>query len=186
MDPTMDIKTFSEFFTLYKGRFVRFAYNYIRDEYLAEDFTSEALISYWENRETLDPESHAPAYILKIIKNKCLNHLQHQLVRQEATSYLISHHQWELQTRISSLEACDPELVFHREIIDIVEKTLEKLPRQTEIVFRMSRMENKSHKEIAQYLGITVKGVDFHITKALKQLRVNLKDYMPFFLYFFA
>jgi len=42
----------------------------------------------------------------------------------------------------------------------------------------MSRYENKSVKEIADSLDITVKGVDYHISKALKALRVNLKDYL--------
>ena len=43
----------------------------------------------------------------------------------------------------------------------------------------MSRFEQKSGKEIAEELGITVKGVDYHIAKALKVLRVSLKDYLP-------
>ena len=43
----------------------------------------------------------------------------------------------------------------------------------------MSRFQNKSNKEIGQLLGITVKGVEFHMTKALRVLRQNLKDYYP-------
>lgn len=43
----------------------------------------------------------------------------------------------------------------------------------------MSRFENKSGKEIAQTLGISVKGVDYHMNKALKELRAALKDYLP-------
>ena len=47
----------------------------------------------------------------------------------------------------------------------------------------MSRYENKSIKEIADALNISVKGVDYHISKALKALRVSLKDYL--YLFFF-
>lgn len=43
----------------------------------------------------------------------------------------------------------------------------------------MSRYENKPHAEIADTLGITIKGVEFHISKATKLLRVILKDYLP-------
>lgn len=42
----------------------------------------------------------------------------------------------------------------------------------------MSRYENKSMKEIAESLNVTVKGVDYHIGKALQALRKNLKDYL--------
>jgi len=178
MDAIAEIKAFNDLFNTYQGRFIRFAYSYVRDKDLAEDFTNEALSYYWENRKNLKSDSNIPAYILKVIKNKCLNHLQHQQVHLEVTSILMEHQQWELQTRISGLQACDPENVFRQEIIEIVDRTLNKLPEQTRRVFRMSRIENKSHKEIAEYLGITVKGVDFHIAKALKVLRRNLNDYI--------
>ena len=49
----------------------------------------------------------------------------------------------------------------------------------------MSRIESMSHKEIAAKLDITTKGVEFHISKALKELRISLKDYLPVFLYLF-
>ena len=42
----------------------------------------------------------------------------------------------------------------------------------------MSRYENKSMKKIAESLNVTVKGVDYHIGKALQALRKNLKDYL--------
>ena len=49
----------------------------------------------------------------------------------------------------------------------------------------MSRYENKSHKEIAALLGMTTKGVEFHIAKSTKVLRLALKDYLPVSLLFF-
>ena len=47
----------------------------------------------------------------------------------------------------------------------------------------MSRIEYMSHKEIAEALGITVKGVDYHISKAIKKLKISLKDYLPALLF---
>jgi len=86
-----------------------------------------------------------------------------------------------LAIRISTLEACNPENIFSEEIRTILVKTLQELPPQTRKVFMMSRFEQKSGKEIAEMLGITVKGVDYHIAKALKALRISLKDYLPLF-----
>ena len=86
---------------------------------------------------------------------------------------------WELSTRIASLEDFEPSDLFTDEIRHLVARALAALPEQTRRVFLMSRRENLSHREIAERLGITVKGVEFHITKANKQLRALLKDYLP-------
>lgn len=77
------------------------------------------------------------------------------------------------------MEGCNPSYIFSQEIKSIVMKTLNQLPEQTKKVFIMNRFENKSGKEIAQTLGISVKGVDYHMNKALKELRAALKDYLP-------
>ena len=67
-------------------------------------------------------------------------------------------------------------------------QTLYQLPEQTRQAFILSRFKDKSNREIAEALGISVKGVEYHITKALKALRVALKDYLPllYFLYSFS
>lgn len=185
MENTTDLKAFNQLFTDYQGRFIRFANTYVRDVAVAEDFTIEALMYYWENRHSLEEDSNVPAYILTIIKNKCLNYLQHLQVREDVNEQLLNHAEWELNTRISTLEACDPNDLFTAEAQEIVNKTLAGLPEQTRVVFIMSRYENKSHKEIAEVLAITPKGVEYHISKALKKLHTNLKDYYPVFLYLF-
>lgn len=74
-------------------------------------------------------------------------------------------------------------MIFFRRNNKIIHQTLAQLPEQTRKVFIMSRFYDKSNKEIAEKLGISVKGVEYHISKALKFLRVALKDYLPF-LYF--
>ncbi len=35
-------------------------------------------------------------------------------------------------------------------------------------------------------MGITVKSVEFEVSKAMKRLRVALKDYLAFFLFWFT
>jgi RNA polymerase sigma-70 factor (ECF subfamily) len=90
-----------------------------------------------------------------------------------------------LDIRISTLEACNPDNIFSEEIRAILAKTLQELPPQTRKVFMMSRYEQMSGKEIAEALNITVKGVDYHIAKALKALRISLKDYLPLFYFLF-
>jgi RNA polymerase sigma-70 factor (ECF subfamily) len=67
MDSINDLTAFNRLFVDYQERFIRFAYTYVEDMAIAEDFTSEAFIYYWENRHTLKDDSNIPAYILTVV-----------------------------------------------------------------------------------------------------------------------
>ncbi|MBP8893433.1 MAG: hypothetical protein KBH09_13860, partial [Saprospiraceae bacterium] len=57
-------------------------------------------------------------------------------------------------------------------------KVLNNLPEQSALVFELSRFECLTNKEIAKKLNITTKGVEYHITKVLKMMRLELSDYL--------
>ncbi|MDR0825260.1 MAG: RNA polymerase sigma-70 factor [Prevotella sp.] len=177
--------TFDKFFTIYYPHFVRFAKSYVRDIGIAEDFTTEAFMAYWDNRANLAPDSNVEAYILTVIKNKCLNHLKQVERRSEILTDIGDCARWELDFRVNSLEACDPKEIFSAEIQKIVKNTMSKMPRRTLEIFLLSRHKNMPYKEIAEKFDITPKGVEFHISKALSLLRLNLKDYLSLWIAFF-
>ena len=54
----------------------------------------------------------------------------------------------------------------------------------TRSVYLLSRYDGMSNKDIAVQLGIASKTVEYHISKALKLLRQQLKDYLPLLLFF--
>ena len=85
--------------------------------------------------------------------------------------------QKEIALRISTLEACDPEKLFCDEIQSIIHTAINELPSTSRQIFILSRINNMSNKEIATRMDISVKTVEFHITRSLKQLRAKLKDY---------
>lgn len=187
MQHTDETTSFSQLYMDCQAQFVNFAHSYVRDWGMAEDITAEAINYYWENRKSLSDISNVPAYILTIIKNKSLNYLRHLQVQEEHSEDVRQYNEWEFNARIASLEACEPYELFAKEVEDIVQKTLDELPERTRQIFILSRYENKPYKEIAALMGITVKGVDFHINKAMKAFQYNLKDYFPLlaiFLYF--
>ena len=169
---------FSQLFVDYQGRFVRFANSYVCDLPTAEDIASDAIIYYWENRNRLPDDTNVPAYILTAIKNKCLNHLQHIRVKQNAFAEIATNAQWDMDMRIATLAAFEPTELYTGEIYELVNKALRKLPEKTQLIFRKSRFEHLSNSEIAENLNVSIKTVEAHITNAIKLLRVELNDYL--------
>ena len=174
--------TFDNIYSEYYQRCFLFAKSYLHDEMLSKDIASEAMITLWTTMKTEEVDN-IRAFLMTVVKNQSLNHLRNEHLRMEARENILNDELYELDFRISSLDACNPTDIFSEEIDRIVNRTLDPLPLQTRNVFRMSRYENKSIKEIADALNISVKGVDYHISKALKALRVSLKDYL--YLFFF-
>lgn len=183
MGTTSELAQFNEFFMKYQSRFIRFAYMYIRDEKATEDIVMEAMMSYWENRRRVGDISNVPSYVLMIVRNRCLNYLRREQVRMKMNDEMQRHFDWELNLRISSLESFDPSEVFSKEVQELVDRALSELGGRTRKIFVMSRYENKSNREIAEELGVSVKAIEYHITRALKRLRVDLKDYLGMLLF---
>lgn len=183
MNEKKDIQAFNHLFTHYKERFVHFAKTYVEDDMVAEDIAVESLMYYWENQQNLKSHSNIPAYVLTVVKHKCLNYLQRQQIQENALEYLKNCETWELNLRIATLEACNPEKLFSEEIQSLVDSALSSLPEQTRDIFIRSRYQKQNHKEIASELGLSTKAIEFHITKSLKVLRVALKDYLSAFIF---
>ena len=176
---------FNELYKKHYRKCFLFSKSYVHDDWVAEDITSEALIQLWESMKLKDIE-YPLAFLFSILKNKSLDYLKHEAIKQEAFSTLAIDGQRELSIRISTLEACEPELIYSTELQEIIESTLNALPEQTRKIFKLSRFENLTRQEIADALGLTKKGVEYHISKALKSLQISLKDYLPlFYLLFF-
>lgn len=181
-----DIQGFNTLYNESYTSFLQFAFGYVRDIHVAEDFVSEAFTTYWENKNTLESNTIPKAYILTVLRNKCLNHLQHMQVRQRVKNEISEHSDWLLNVSINTLEACNPENIFSDEIQKIVKETIEQLPEKTKQAYALSRTRHLSNKEIAKQMNLSVKSVEYHISKALSQLRIALKDFIYIipFLYF--
>lgn len=182
-----DQTKFSSFESLYKQYYKRaflFTKSYVHDEFAAEDIVSESLIKTWKQIRKEQIRS-VEALLLTILKNKALDYLKHEAIKEKAFNEIKNNYEEELDLRISMLKACDPQEIFMTEIHQIVQNTLSQFSGQTRLIFEQSRFGNKSNKEIANELGLTVKSIEYHITKVLKALLANLKDYLPLLLFYF-
>ena len=102
---------------------------------------------------------------------------------QAVSEQLQEHAAWKLAIQISTLEACNPEELFSKEMKQLVEHALSKLPEKTRKVFIMRRFEEKSYREIASEMNMSVKGVEYHMNKATESLKKTLKDFLPLLIY---
>ena len=178
-----DPEAFNSIYRSYYLRLFNFANSYCRNHFAAENIVQDTFTSLWDMREKIEPQINLPGYLLTMVKNKSLNHLQHIKVQVKAEEQIQNNMMRELGLRQRLLTACNPEEMFHSDVQRIIKETLNTVSPQCRRVISMSRFDGLSNKQIASQLNISVKGVEFQITKGLKALRKNLKDYLSFFIF---
>ncbi|AHW60249.1 RNA polymerase sigma-70 factor, ECF subfamily [Draconibacterium orientale] len=167
---------FEVVFKLYYPRLVYFAKEFV-PESESKNLVQDAFISMWDKKPQFINESQLQSYLYTNVKNNCLMFLRHEKVKKKYKSEAAFQKQNSIYTE--ALSGLDTSTVTFQEIETIIEKTLSELPARCREVFVLSRMEGKKNKEVAEALNISVKAVEAQITKALKTLRVSLKDYLP-------
>lgn len=175
----MTTAEFGRLFATWRARFEAIACRYVRSAAVAEDLVSDSFMSFWENRGRIPADANLQAYILIIVRNKCLDRLRAQSLHAKIEQEVYELRRRVLAADIRSLQAFNPEEIFSEEVAAIVRQSLDRLPELTRDVFIARRFEEMSYKEIAEKYGITVRRVEFELEKAVKQLRVALKDYLP-------
>jgi RNA polymerase sigma-70 factor (ECF subfamily) len=173
-----DETAFEVIYKRYAPRLFYFVHEYVPNREIAEDIIQDSLMALWNKRSTLNDQTNLEAYIFTIAKNNCLYKLRdrrYKLKLFETTDI----DEPELKISLEALSVLDTSFLTFIEIEQIIERTFEQLPPQCRVVFRLSRSEEKKNKEIADELGISVKAVEAHISKALKLFRTALKDYLP-------
>ena len=176
---------FKTIYALHYMRSCRFVKSYVLDEEASKDIVASSFTSLWQQMQEKEIDKE-PTLLLAILRNNALNYLRHEAVKRKALNDISELQQYELSLRTASLEECDPNDIFVQDVQRIIDETLLSLSPLTRKIFEMSRYKHLSNAEIAEETSLTVKSVEYHITKALKALRISLKDYMPIFLFFFS
>lgn len=173
-----DETAFEVIYKRYAPRLFYFVHQYAPNREIAEDIIQDSLMAFWNKRSTLTDQTNLGAYLFTVAKNNCLYRLRDRRYKSklfETTDI----DEAELNLNFEALSVLDTSLLTFIEIEQIIEKTFEQLPPQCRNVFQLSRLEEKKNKEIADELGISVKAVEAHISKALKLFRMTLKEYLP-------
>jgi RNA polymerase sigma-70 factor (ECF subfamily) len=132
----------------------------------AEEIIQDIFISIWNRRRELDIE-FLEAYLTRAVNLKLIDRLRKKIK---------AHTKIDIETISISTEIIDYLTVEDFEMQ--VEASLNKLSVKTKEVYDLSRNQGKSQKEIAAYLNSTEKAIEYHITKALKQLKLDLEHFL--------
>jgi len=153
-----------EIFRRYWRKLLAVAYNHTKDKSSAQDIVQEIFIKLWDRRERLEIDS-LNYYLSIAVKYSVYNYLcrerRHVEIEQEKLS-------------VKDVELHDEE-IYSQFLKQQIDQAVETLPDKCKLVFKYSRYEGKSVREISDEMEISEKTVEAHITKALKTLKLSLK-----------
>lgn len=176
-------EVFDRLYSDYKQKYIMIAKSYVHDGHIAEDLVTDSFVYYWENRDRLLLENSPQAYILGIVKKKCLMYLRDLKIHHKAQQTIYKFAQWEIQQDIAVLEDCElTKKLFTSEVAAIFQSRIMSLPEITRKVYLSNRDDNLTYHEIAMKYNLSQRQVNREMQRALSSLRVALKDYLPMLL----
>ena len=154
---------FNKFVTDYQPRLTAYASHFISNRQDVNDIVQTVFINLWEHYSGKS-QNMWPRLVFTIIRNLCINYLKQRKVHSNDSIEVQSVGEEKLY--YFDFGTASPYL--YQELENMIESVLSSLPERRRKVFEMSRFEHKKNKEIAQELGISVSGVEKHLSKALK------------------
>jgi RNA polymerase sigma-70 factor (ECF subfamily) len=162
-----------QFETLFKSHFtylVNVANAIVKDKDDARDVVQQVFLKLWNLKDEVVVDQHIKSYLHRSVVNTALNAIEKskRMVSEDLVSEAVftSQHTTERSDYLSG------------EVEKAIQDAIKALPEKCQVVFSLSRYSEMSNKEIAEHLDISVKMVEKHISKALRDLRVTLKPYI--------
>jgi RNA polymerase sigma-70 factor (ECF subfamily) len=151
-----------------------FAHRYIEDWETCEDVVQDTFFKIWKNRKTLEINTSGKNFLITIVRNGCIDYLRKKDMEMA----------WRQEAMFDKTALDTEELYTMTELETMLNTALSHLPENIRFVFEQNRFGGKTYAEIAAEQQISVKTVEAYMTKALKQLRIELKDFLPLLLLF--
>lgn len=149
-------------FERYYYRLCDFAFQYVQRVDIAEEAVSDVFLKIWNNRQKIDISTNFKAYIYRAIRNQALNYIQKEQKNWEPLEDMLC-------VKPSGGYHPDEELIF-QELEKHIEVLINKLPFKRKLIFKLSRIEGFTCREIAEILSISIHTVQNQMVKAVKKL----------------
>jgi RNA polymerase sigma-70 factor (family 1) len=161
-----DHSAFTEIYSRYWKKMLLIAWNHCKDKDAAKDIVHDVFTSLWEKHNAIEIEN-LPAFLATAVKFGIFKYYQKEQRRTELAKQNYAFD--ELTHDEAQLDA-----MFLQEYIDGI---VEKMPDKCRLVFKYSRDMGLKNSEIASEIQISEKGVERNLTRALKIIRGELKNY---------
>lgn len=158
-----------DIFQTYYPRLILFAYKILQNRADSEEVVQEVFIRFWQNVDLSKIEYSMKGYLFRSVFNGCID-LQRKLQKRNKDT--------------KQVEAEDLVIPFHdsilaQELEDAINKSISQLPPRCREIFVLSRNKKMAYSEIAAELNISRKTVEIQVSRALKQMRKDLIEYLP-------
>ena len=163
-----DIKAFESLFHHYYPGMCLYAVSLLKNEDQSEEIVQDVFYNIWKNREEFNLHTSWRSYLYKAVFNNSMMQLRRSKKEVRADE------EW-LKTQADIQTGTDGELNYN-ELNELIVRTLDQLPERTRQIFKMNRFEGLKYKEIARELSISIKTVEANMGKALKALKIALKE----------
>ena len=158
----------SKLYKEYRDRLMTVARLYVRENAVAEDIVADSFVQLHSHIADIPSDMNIGAYLMTIVKNKCLNYLKQKETRSRIEAEMLR-----------SLQTLEPSQIFSCELQRLVAQTVGLMPELTRRIFIESRYNEKTYQEIADELGLSHRRVHTEMQRALSLLRTALQDYLP-------
>ncbi len=165
-----DQTAFELLFHFYYPGLVIYSAQFTADRAEAEELVQDFFVRFWQKQRQLIPGDSLKNYFFSSVKNSSLNYLKHKKIEEKYVQEMIELSKHHL--------AYDPDLYVISELQEMIRTSIDGLPEQCRRIFVMNRIQGMNSEEIAEELAISKRTVETQISKALKVLRVQLKDYV--------
>ncbi|MFB2117886.1 RNA polymerase sigma-70 factor [Parapedobacter sp. 2B3] len=166
---TGDESSFEALYQRYWKKMFVIASNRLDHPEDAEEIVQDIFASLWHRRATLKQHLNLPVYLAVSVKYRIIKVLGKQRLQQRYVDSLPADNRTDDSTQ---------EWLAFDELQEQLAVYVAQLPEKCRLVFRLSREEGLSQKQIAAKLGIAEKTVESHLAKAFKVLRTKLASFM--------
>jgi len=146
----------------------KLAYGILKDQELSRDILQDIFVSLYIRRHELPADLNVGGYLNNAVKYKASTLLRDKLARESHHVYLLKKEQ--------EAELFQPDPYEHTALKKRIRATIDSLPEKCRQAFMMNHYGSLSYKAIALEMGISVKTVEKHISKALQLLRKELSE----------
>jgi len=161
-----DEAAFNALYQLHSKMLFNNIFHLVKDREVAKELLQDLYMKIWENRAGLDKEKSFKSYLFTIATHRVYDYFRRVSLDKRMKVRLIA-------LASESYLRTDDTLEL-KEVNDGIMTAINSLPPQSRAVYKLGKLEGKSHEEISAVLGISVSTVNNHMVKANKAVKAFL------------